>query len=97
MQSHSAAGYGLERTLLTRQEVAERLGVSSRTVARFVSRGELARVKLGRVARFREADVRALIERSVTLSLNDEAPDDQIERSVTSSMARHGHHVLEEE
>jgi len=29
--------------------------------------------------------------------LNDEAPDDQIERSVTSSMARHGHHVLEEE
>jgi len=45
-------------------EVAELLGVSVRTVNRLAERGELDVVRIGRGARFRADDVRALIERS---------------------------------
>lgn len=48
--------------LLTIPEVAQRLGVSSSTVRRLVDRGELARVRVGRSVRFREADLAGLID-----------------------------------
>jgi excisionase family DNA binding protein len=57
--------------LLKREEVAEQLGVSPRTVARLVERGNLACVRLGRLARFRPLDVAAL----VAARLNTEAPE----------------------
>ena len=50
--------------LLRRSEVAELLGVSIRTVNRLAERGELEVVRIGRGARFRADDVRALIDRS---------------------------------
>jgi len=70
MSSHAPADYG-EVRLLTREEVAAQLGVSPRTVARLaLESGELPYVRIGRLARFRPADVAALIERR----LNDERP-----------------------
>ena len=48
-------------TLQTVEEVAERLGKSTRDVDRLVSTGKLTRVKLGRAVRFRPADVERLI------------------------------------
>lgn len=70
MTRHAPAGYGEDR-LLTREEVAARLGVSPRTVARLaLESGELPYVRIGRLARFRPEDVAALIE----LHLNDGRP-----------------------
>lgn len=50
--------------LLTRAQVAERLGVSERTVDRLADRGELPRQRIvgTRLVRFSEADVRALLD-----------------------------------
>ena len=47
--------------LMTRREVAELFGVTIRHVDAMASRGELRRIKLGRVTRFAAADVRAII------------------------------------
>ena len=48
--------------LLTKIDVRERLQVSPRTLDRLVAEGKLEKVKLGRLTRFRESDVRKLIE-----------------------------------
>jgi len=71
MNSHGQEGYGAGRPLLTREQVAEELGVSPRTVARLVERGELACVRIGRLARFRPADLAAFVERAL---IDDEDP-----------------------
>ena len=50
------------KRLLRRDEVAECLGASISTVVRLEKRGDLPRVKLGRLVRFRAVDVHALID-----------------------------------
>ena len=45
---------------------ADELGVSPKTVERYIARGELAVVQLGRSVRVREEDVQALILASLT-------------------------------
>ena len=57
--------------LLSLDEVARCLGASISTVMRLEKRGELPRVKLGRLVRFRLIDVAALIEQH---SENDRRP-----------------------
>jgi excisionase family DNA binding protein len=46
------------------QEAANRLGVTTRTLYRFVDEGLLPAYKMGRVFRLRQADVDEFIERS---------------------------------
>ena len=48
--------------LLTREEVAARLKVTTRTVAEYQSRGELAGLLLGNRWRYTEEAVRAFLE-----------------------------------
>ncbi len=62
MQRHKQEGNGPTGVLLTREEVGELLGISPRTVARLVARGELPVVRIGRLARYRGTDVTAVIE-----------------------------------
>lgn len=50
------------RPLLTRDEVADLLRLSSRTVAEYVRRGELRGRLIGRRWRFREEDVASFLE-----------------------------------
>ena len=50
------------KKLLTRGEVAELLGVSIRSVARFYSSGDLSYIKVGNQVRFRLSDVDEYIE-----------------------------------
>jgi excisionase family DNA binding protein len=50
-----------EASLLTKQEVADRLKVSVRTVERMEAAGDLVAIRLGRSVRFRAEDVAALI------------------------------------
>jgi excisionase family DNA binding protein len=80
MQSHVEELYVAERTLLTREQVAERLHVSPRTVTRLVSRGELRVVRLGRLARYRPSDVAVLVEKALD---NDDDP------AATGPLAHH--------
>lgn len=68
--SHPETSYGEARPVLTREQVAELLEVSPRTVARLVKRGELPVLHIGRLPRFRRADVEAFLDRSV----NDDGP-----------------------
>ena len=49
---------------LSTQEAASRLGVTTRTLYRFVDEGSLPAYKMGRVFRLKEADVDAFIEAS---------------------------------
>ena len=50
--------------MLNRDQVAEKLGVSNRTVARWTKRGVLPHVRLGRrVIRYRERDLDSLVEK----------------------------------
>ena len=51
-----------DRALLTRDEVADLLRLSSRTVAEYVRRGELRGRLIGRRWRFRHEDVDAFLE-----------------------------------
>ena len=53
---------GRDINLLNRDEVADCLGTSVSTVVRLEKRGDLPRVKLGRLVRFRSMDVEALIQ-----------------------------------
>lgn len=48
--------------LLTTSEAAEALRLSPRAVQLFAARGELRAVRLGRLLRFRPADLRAFID-----------------------------------
>lgn len=51
-----------ETELLTRQETADWLKVSTKTLHRWEQDGTLTPIRLGGVVRYREADVRALID-----------------------------------
>lgn len=49
---------------MSTQEAARRLGITTRTLYRFVDEGQLPAYKMGRVFRLQQADVDAFIERS---------------------------------
>jgi excisionase family DNA binding protein len=49
---------------LSTQEAARRLGVTARTLYRFIDQGELTAYRLGRVIRLKLSDVDAFIEAS---------------------------------
>jgi excisionase family DNA binding protein len=49
---------------MSTRETAERLGVTLRTLYRFIDEGQIAAYKLGRVIRLKEQDVDAFIEAS---------------------------------
>lgn len=49
---------------LSTQEAARRLGITTRTLYRFVDEGSLPAYKMGRVFRLKREDVDAFIERS---------------------------------
>jgi excisionase family DNA binding protein len=65
MPSESTAYAAPRIRLLTVTEVARILAVSRSSVYRLVERGELPRVRVGGSARFRAADIEALIERGL--------------------------------
>ena len=52
--------YRALRRLRTRDDVAQYLGVSERTVGRLGSEGSIGAVRVGRLVRFRDAEVAAL-------------------------------------
>lgn len=62
VMSQAAAGDAVPH-LLTTQEVAERLRISVNSAHRLAESGELSSVRVGRLRRFRIADVTAYIER----------------------------------
>jgi excisionase family DNA binding protein len=69
---HQESAYDSETTaLLSIDGVAERLNCSPRTVMRLADRGELSRVRIGKLVRFRPEQIEALIEQS---SENDTTP-----------------------
>lgn len=47
---------------MSTRETSERLGVTLRTLYRFIDEGQIAAYKLGRVIRLKEDDVEAFIE-----------------------------------
>ena len=49
---------------LSTQEAARRLGITTRTLYRFVDQGELPAYRMGRVIRLQATDIDAYIERS---------------------------------
>ncbi|HET9732698.1 MAG TPA: helix-turn-helix domain-containing protein [Acidimicrobiales bacterium] len=49
-------------TWLSTKETAERLGVTLRTLYRFIDEGQLPAYKMGRVIRVREEDVESFLE-----------------------------------
>jgi excisionase family DNA binding protein len=49
---------------MSTQEAARRLGITPRTLYRFVDEGSLAAYKMGRVFRLKQSDVDEFIERS---------------------------------
>jgi excisionase family DNA binding protein len=51
-----------DATWLSTQEAARRLGVTPRTLYRFIDQGELTAYRLGRVIRLKLSDVDAFIE-----------------------------------
>ena len=53
----------LDEKLLSTDQVADYLGVSTRTVARLVQRGELPAFRVGRALRFKLADLEAYMEK----------------------------------
>jgi excisionase family DNA binding protein len=64
-----------ELDLLTKQEVADALRVTLRTVERLVKRGRLRMVRLSNVAvRFHRADVLAFVKAN-TVGMDSEEPD----------------------
>jgi excisionase family DNA binding protein len=66
------SAYGSEGTsLLSIDSVAQRLNCSARTVMRLADRGEISRVRIGKLVRFRPEQIDALIEQA---SENDTTP-----------------------
>ncbi len=49
---------------LSTQEASRRLGITTRTLYRFVDQGDLAAYRMGRVIRVKATDVDAFIEKS---------------------------------
>lgn len=63
-----------ENILLSRKVVAERLGVSTRTVSRLQRAGRLPAITItGRLVRFRQADLQALLN-DASDSINGRQP-----------------------
>jgi excisionase family DNA binding protein len=52
--------------LLTPEQVAEMLAVSKRQVYRLAAIGELRHVRMGKLVRFREADIASYVENSLS-------------------------------
>jgi len=57
-------GRGASISWLSTKEAAERLGVTLRSLYRFIDEGGLVAYKFGRVIRLQEADVESFIESS---------------------------------
>jgi excisionase family DNA binding protein len=57
-----AAGMNEPIRWLSTREASERLGVTLRTLYRFIDEGQLAAYKFGRVIRIKEGDVERFIE-----------------------------------
>jgi excisionase family DNA binding protein len=75
MSGQVGSGYDPGRRLLSRGEVAKCLGASVSTVVRLERRGDLPHVKLGRLVRFRQVDLEALIDRAYGgNAVNDTTP-----------------------
>jgi excisionase family DNA binding protein len=55
---------GDDSTWLSTQEAARRMGITPRTLYRFIDEGQLPAYRFGRVIRLREADVDAFIQAS---------------------------------
>ena len=53
-----------ETEWLSTQEASRRLGITTRTLYRFVDQGDLAAYRMGRVIRLKASDVEAFIESS---------------------------------
>lgn len=72
---------------LSTREASERLGITLRTLYRFVDEGQLPAYKFGRVIRLKESDVESFIEASRILpgTLDHLYPEP---KSETSSMRR---------
>jgi excisionase family DNA binding protein len=62
MKMRYDAGMADQVQWLSTQESAERLGVTLRTLYRFVDEGQIPAYKMGRVIRLKETDVEAFIE-----------------------------------
>lgn len=58
----SASVSGQEIMWMSTQEAAARLGVTTRTLYRFIDEGALAAYRMGRVFRLKQTDVDAFIE-----------------------------------
>ncbi len=58
------AGDRNEILWMSTQEAARRLGITARTLYRFIDEGSLAAYKMGRVLRLKRADVDEFIERA---------------------------------
>ncbi len=72
---------------MSTKEASARLGVTLRTLYRFLDEGRLAAFKFGRVIRLKEADVEAFIEGSRILpgSLEHLYPEPKSDTSVTEA------------
>jgi len=72
---------------LSTKESSERLGVTLRTLYRFIDEGQLAAYKFGRVIRLKESDVEKFIEASRITpgSLEHLYPEPKGETSLTAS------------
>jgi excisionase family DNA binding protein len=72
---------------MSTREASERLGVTLRTLYRFVDEGQLAAYKFGRVIRLKESDVDRFIESSRIApgSLEHLYPEPKTDTSLTES------------
>jgi excisionase family DNA binding protein len=61
---HAGMASSADIEWLSTQEAARRLGITSRTLYRFVDQGEIPAYRMGRVIRLQGSDVAAFIERS---------------------------------
>jgi excisionase family DNA binding protein len=60
---------------LSTARTAQRLGITPRTLYRFVTRGEITAYRLGRVIRFQQQDVDAFIDNRRITPSESENPD----------------------
>jgi excisionase family DNA binding protein len=75
---------------LSTKEAASRLGVTLRTLYRFIDEGQIAAYQFGRVIRIKEADVGSFIESSRIApgSLKHLYPEPRSETSTTAAKRR---------
>lgn len=65
-RSESRLAFSVQDRLLNAREIADVLNVSVRMIYRLTTTGDLAKVKLGKAARFRLSDVEALVQKGAT-------------------------------